>query len=128
MEKTHSRMERERRTVEAMISIYCHQRHGTGNGLCTECKALQEYARQRLQKCPYQEGKTTCAKCPVHCYKPSMRQSIRDVMRVAGPQMLYRHPVLVLRHMVDGLRREPVPGEKDVVALAGVSKSAPQGE
>ena len=92
MNDTHPRMERERETVEAMIEIYCHQQHGTSDGLCPGCETLGQYARQRLQKCPFQEGKTTCAKCPVHCYRPKMRQSIRDVMRYAGPRMLYRHP------------------------------------
>jgi hypothetical protein len=107
MPATHSRMERERTTVEAMIGLYCHEQHGTASGLCRECEALQDYARLRLQKCPYQEGKTTCARCPVHCYKPDMRERIRAVMRYAGPRMLHRHPILALQHMVDGLRREP---------------------
>ncbi len=79
----HPRITRERKTVEAMIGIYCQDRHGTGNGLCPECEVLRDYARQRLQKCPFQEGKTTCAKCPVHCYKPDMREQDpgRDALR-----------------------------------------------
>lgn len=104
----HPRMEREHRTVEAMIGIYCRQQHGTGNGLCPSCEALADYARQRLQKCPFQEGKTTCAKCPVHCYKPDARQEIRAVMRYSGPRILYRHPRMALGHLLDGLRQEPV--------------------
>jgi hypothetical protein len=102
-----SRMIRERRTVEAMIGIYCHGQHGTPHGLCEDCEAVQEYARQRLQKCPFQEGKTTCAKCPVHCYRAEMREQIRAVMRYAGPRMLFRHPIMALQHMVDGRRETP---------------------
>jgi hypothetical protein len=101
-------MARERKTVEAMIDLCCHGLHLSADGLCPDCLALQEYARERLQKCPFQEGKTTCAKCPVHCYKPEMRERIRAVMRYAGPRMLYRHPIMAVQHMIDGRRAEPV--------------------
>ena len=79
MTNSHLRMDRERRTLEAMIRIYCQGRHGTGNGLCPRWSLLTAYAAGRLERCPFQEGKTTCAKCPVHCYKPDMRQEIRAV-------------------------------------------------
>lgn len=62
----------------------------------------------RLERCPFQEGKTTCARCPIHCYKPEERNLIRSVMRFAGPRMLYRHPWLAFRHMLDGIRKQPV--------------------
>jgi hypothetical protein len=68
-----------------------------------------DYARTRLRKCPFQEGKTTCAKCPIHCYKPDRREKIRAVMRYAGPRMLVRHPILALLHLiVDNWRKEPL--------------------
>jgi predicted amidophosphoribosyltransferase len=108
MTRDHPRMRRERNTVEAMIGLYCHGQHGTGNGLCPDCASLQEVARQRLEKCPFQEGKTTCARCPVHCYKPDMRARIRAVMRYAGPRMLAHHPIMALQHVADGLRAEPI--------------------
>jgi hypothetical protein len=63
---------------------------------------------QRLEKCPFEEGKTTCARCPVHCYKPEMREKIRAVMRYSGPRMLYRHPMLTIFHIIDGRRKAPV--------------------
>ena len=107
MTKEHPRMARERKTVEAMIDLYCHEHPGPLECLCPRCEALRDYARQRLQKCPFQEKKTTCAKCPVHCYKPELREQIRAVMRYAGPRMLYRHPVLALQHLADGLRPDP---------------------
>ena len=107
MTSGHARLTRESKTVEAMIGLYCRGKHDNGPALCEECETLRDYARQRLEKCPFQEGKTTCAKCPIHCYKPDMRAQIRAVMRYAGPRMLYRHPVLTLRHMIDGLRSEP---------------------
>ena len=102
------RMKRERETLEAMIRLHCTNRHGQRGSLCRECAELQAYAQARLRKCPFQEGKPTCAKCPVHCYQPGMRERIRGVMRYAGPRMLYRHPVLALFHYLDGLRKEPL--------------------
>lgn len=92
-------MMREHKTVEAMIELYCHGNHGGTKGrLCPECRELLDYAAQRLEKCPFQEDKPTCATCPVHCYKPDMREKIRAVMKYAGPRMLYRHPVLSAAH------------------------------
>lgn len=103
----HPRMARESKTIEAMINIYCRDHHGSQDELCSECRELLGYARWRLEKCPFQENKTTCAKCPVHCYKPVMREQVRVVMRYAGPRMLRRHPILTLFHFIDGLREEP---------------------
>lgn len=91
-----------------MIAIYCqgHNHEPTG-GLCHACRSLLDYAMLRLSRCPFQEGKTTCGNCPVHCYKPQMRERIRTVMRFAGPRMPFKHPLLALGHMLDGLRKEP---------------------
>ena len=111
MSYDHLRLRREEKTIAAMIRLYCRDHHGSKNELCTECSDLLEYARVRLDKCPYQEGKTTCAKCPIHCYKPAMREQVRTVMRYAGPRMLLRHPILTLYHLIDGRREEPVDGK-----------------
>lgn len=58
-----TRITREAKTVEKMVLMYCHRQHGTQELLCSECDDLHKYAQGRLEKCPYQEGKTTCAKC-----------------------------------------------------------------
>lgn len=96
-----ARLERERQTVAAMIGIYCADHHGAV--LCRDCRELAAYASCRLDRCPFGADKPTCARCPIHCYKPEMRQRIRAVMRYAGPRMAYRHPWLALRHWMDGL-------------------------
>ncbi len=107
MDKESPRIKREGDTMAVMISLYCHHRH-EGKKLCDDCNSLLEYALERLKKCPFDEGKTTCAKCPVHCFKTDMRQQIRLVMRYSGPRMIYRHPIMALRHLLDGRRKKPV--------------------
>ena len=105
----HPRMRREARTVSAMVDISCTERHGTPNGeLCTACTEFLDYAMLRLAKCPFQEGKTTCANCRVHCYRPDMRELARETMRTAGPRMPLRHPLMTFWHFLDGLRKEPI--------------------
>jgi hypothetical protein len=102
------RMRREAATVSAMIEMYCRDQHGTQDGLCSDCAALSAYAMERLRRCPFQEGKTTCANCPIHCYKPDKREQVRAVMRYAGPRMMFRHPVMTAWHLFDGRRKEPI--------------------
>ena len=95
-----SKREREKETVSLMISIYCRKKHGSKT-LCPDCAALDTYARQRSDKCPFMETKTFCSNCKVHCYKPDMREKIREVMRFSGPRMIFRHPVMAIRHVME---------------------------
>lgn len=91
---------RDAKTVAAMVRLYCAGRHGrAGGALCEPCGALLSYADERLTKCPFGEEKTTCRDCPIHCYRPVERTAMKDVMRYAGPRMLWRHPLLAVRHL-----------------------------
>jgi len=107
MAKAHPRIERERKTLEAMIRIFCRESHGTKGEICSDCAGLFAYAVKRLDKCPFGVKKPTCANCPVHCYRPDMREKIREVMRHAGPRMIWRHPVLAACHLIEGRRKAP---------------------
>ena len=98
------RIAREKRTVRAMIGIYCRAHHATSGQLCDDCSELLEYAYGRLGRCPFGADKPTCADCTVHCYKPAMRDRARAVMRYAGPRMLFKHPILALLHVLDARR------------------------
>ena len=98
---TETKREREKATVSLMIALYCRKRHGMRSGLCADCAALESYARQRSDKCPVMETKTFCSNCRVHCYKPEMREKIRAVMRFSGPRMIFYHPVMAIRHVVE---------------------------
>ncbi|MGM9607655.1 MAG: nitrous oxide-stimulated promoter family protein [Oscillospiraceae bacterium] len=95
-----TKREREKQLVSQMIALYCKKKHG-GRDLCPDCAALDAYARQRSDRCPFMETKTFCSNCTVHCYKPEMREKIRAVMRFSGPRMIFHHPVLAVRHMIE---------------------------
>jgi len=93
--------------MHVMTGIYCHDVHGEDDGPCEECRELLEYATRRLDRCVFGDDKPTCANCKVHCYNAAMRAKVREVMRYAGPRMLWRHPVLAIRHLLDGRRPAP---------------------
>ncbi|EXJ15868.1 nitrous oxide-stimulated promoter family protein [Imhoffiella purpurea] len=101
------RIRRERRTMAAMMRIYCRDQHGGDEPLCEECAALLDYAHRRLGSCPFQELKPACSHCEVHCYSAARRERVKAVMRYAGPRMLWRHPWLSLWHLHDKRRRVP---------------------
>ena len=102
--RTAARLTREKRTIRLMVESYCRAHHATPGSLCPECQSLYDYAVCRLDRCPFAAEKTTCARCPIHCYKPAMRERITAVMRYAGPRMMFRHPILALLHQLDALR------------------------
>ena len=99
-----TKREREKELVSQMIALYCRKKHG-GKALCPDCEALDSYARRRSDKCPFMETKTFYSNCRVHCYRPEMRERIRAVMRFSGPRMIFHHPVIALRHVIE-TRRE----------------------
>lgn len=93
--------EKEKELVSQMITLYCKKKHGSKHGFCTECAELDNYARLRSDKCPFMETKTFCSNCKVHCYKPAMREKIREVMRFSGPRMIFYHPLTAIRHVIE---------------------------
>ena len=125
--------EREQEIVSQMIALYCKGNHSTHRSallrergdemqrvregaalrerdsgerrdLCPECAELEAYAHARSERCPFMEEKTFCSNCTVHCYRPEMRERIRTVMRYAGPRMIFHHPVMAIRHMIESQR------------------------
>ena len=89
--------------VGEMIRLYCRKNHGAGE-LCPQCLELFEYAKARAEHCPFMETKTFCSNCRVHCYKPQMREKIKEVMRFSGPRMLLCHPGMAVWHVVCSIR------------------------
>ena len=89
--------EKEKKTLRVMIGVYCRGKHK--GELCPECQKLLDYALLRTEKCPFMETKTFCSACKVHCYSKEMQEKIKEVMKYAGPRMLFYHPLQALDHM-----------------------------
>lgn len=94
-----NRIEEEKVVVEQMVRLYCRKREGNAE-LCPSCRELLVYAHSRLAACRFGERKSTCKKCPVHCYRPAMKERIRAVMRWSGPRMLLYHPIAAVKHLL----------------------------
>lgn len=110
---TDPRLRREAKTLRVLIGLYCRGHHGHEEAACLECIALETYALERLDHCPYRGGKPVCSHCPSHCYRRHERDAIRRVMRYAGPRLLWHHPLLSIWHLLDRLRtRHPRPGHR----------------
>lgn len=93
-----NRIDREKRTIERMITLYCRLKEGNDR-LCPDCIELLEYSRNRLSMCPFGENKGACKDCVIHCYKSDMRERMKAVMRYAGPRMIWHYPLDALLHI-----------------------------
>ncbi len=100
------RLQREKLTIQRMIALY---QSSAPAALADPAhyQQLYQYACNRLDRCPFGEEKPACKQCPIHCYQPAKREEMKSIMRWAGPRMLWRHPILALRHLLDD--RRPVP-------------------
>lgn len=99
--------EKELRVVTLMIKRNCKGNHGTKKGgLCPECAELLKYVELRRSKCLFGDKKPFCSNCKIHCYKPEMREKIRNVMRYSGPRIVLDHPILAIRHLVESKREK----------------------
>lgn len=94
-----TRIDREKRTVSRMIELYCRHKAGLPE-VTDEFRELERYAHQRLDRCKFGSRKPSCKRCPIHCYKPAMREKIREIMRWAGPRMLLYDPIAAIRHLI----------------------------
>lgn len=83
-----------------MIRLYCHKRLKL-KSIPEEYRELTEYAFRRLDGCKYGDKKSACKRCATHCYKPAMREKIREVMRWAGPRMIIYSPIAAIRHLLN---------------------------
>lgn len=94
-----SRIKKEKGIVELMINLYCEKKHNCRGVSCSECNELLEYAHRRLSLCKFGDDKSSCIKCPIHCYKKDMKVKIKEVMRFSGPRLLIYRPFEYVRHI-----------------------------
>ena len=98
---------REQDSISKMIAIYCNKQHNSSHKLCEECKNISEYASKCISLCQYGANKPVCGKCPSNCFRGDMYGKMVKIMRFAGPHMLYKHPILTARHILDAFRKPP---------------------
>ena len=103
------RIDRELKTIAAMVKIYCRTHHDYAavhaGELCEDCTRFLEYAGQRLVHCPFAKQKPTCGGCTVHCYQKEMQAKAKQIMRYSGPRMIWRHPLMAFFHLLDGRKK-----------------------
>ena len=99
-----ARIDREHRTIVAMVGLYCRGRHGCQADLCPDCAEVLAYARRRIEVCPHGELKPSCGTCAIHCYERNMKERIAVIMRWSGPRMPLHHPWMSVLHWIDRFR------------------------
>lgn len=92
------KIEKEKEVVRLMIKLYCHKRLKLPY-IPEKYAELTEYAIRRLDMCKFGNAKTSCKKCPIHCYKKDKREEIREIMRWAGPRMIFYAPTAAIKHL-----------------------------
>lgn len=106
------------KTLALFIRIYCEQRHPNADKqpvelkthgvqaiagrpviLCAECRKLLIHAFTKRSNCPM-DPKPACKHCPNHCYHPTYRAQIREVMKYSGRKLLLSGRLDYLYHLL----------------------------
>ena len=109
---------RDLKTLALFIDLYCRYKHadcprdavdlrthnvsaiaGKSIVLCPECTKLLTHAFVKRSHCPM-HPKPMCKHCPSHCYHPSYRAQIREVMKFSGRKMLLSGRLDYLFHLL----------------------------
>lgn len=111
-------LRRDLKTLAMFINLYCRCKHGqevrqevqmkthdlreiAGRPiiLCEDCRKLLIHAYVKRSNCPM-DPKPECKHCPNHCYHPTYRAQIREVMRYSGRKMLLGGRLDYLLHLL----------------------------
>jgi hypothetical protein len=74
--------------------------------VCEDCRRLLSHAVSKRIRCPF-EPKPSCRLCPDHCYAPTYRRRIREVMKFSGRHLILRGQVHLLLHFLERPPKEP---------------------
>lgn len=101
------KVDRDRRTLEAIGRIYCGGNHvdaaKDSAGMCPECREAIEQTLARASSCPHgHEG--NCQDCKTQCQRGEAQERIRVIMRYAAPRMAFRHPIMTFEYLRKKLR------------------------
>ena len=102
------------RLIGAFTQLYCAGHHaletrravspamGVGElRLCPECASFVTYAASKRLTCPLEGEKPSCKRCPIHCYAPGQRETIRKIMAYSGRRMILRGRLDYLWHVIN---------------------------
>jgi hypothetical protein len=111
-------LNRDLKTLALFINLYCRYKHagvhknvismkthdvqaiaGKQIVLCDECSKLLMHAFVKRSSCPM-DPKPMCKHCPNHCYHPTYRDKIREVMQFSGKKMLFSGRLDYLFHLL----------------------------
>lgn len=109
---------RDLRTLALFINLYCRHKHpqavkqepamkthdiaaiaGRKICVCDECMKLLMHAYVKRSSCPM-DPKPMCKACPNHCYHPTYRMKIQEVMRFSGRKMMLSGRLDYLLHLL----------------------------
>ena len=109
---------RDLKTLALFIDVYCRYKHANAERkmvclrshdvatiagrtvvLCPECTKLLAHAFVKRTHCPM-DPKPMCKHCPNHCYHPTYRQQIREVMKFSGRTMVFGGRLDYLFHLL----------------------------
>jgi hypothetical protein len=109
---------RDLKTLALFIHLYCRYKHADAERhavdlrthdvaaiagktiiLCPECTKLLAHAFVKRAHCPM-DPKPMCKHCPNHCYHPTYRAQIREVMKFSGRKMVLGGRLDCLFHLL----------------------------
>jgi hypothetical protein len=118
MAAARSKLDRDLKTLALFIGVFCRHQHrdaerspvqigphdvsaitGRPVVLCRACAKLLSHAFVKRSHCPM-DPKPACKRCPSHCYHPSYRTQIRQVMKYSGRRLLLTGRLHYLFHLL----------------------------
>ena len=96
-----ARIDKDRRTLEAMARIYCRAHHDgeqDAAGLCPTCRETVDATLARTVACPFGH-ELNCQDCEIHCQHGDAQARIKEIMAYAAPRMLLRHPLMTAEYL-----------------------------
>jgi len=106
------------KTLVKFIEVYCEGQHaeedrevvdlkthnlqeltGREPRLCPDCQKLLAHALVKRTVCPM-DPKPQCKHCPNHCYHPTYRKQIQEVMKYSGRKLVMRGRADYLLHLL----------------------------
>lgn len=93
-----NKIEREKKTITFMVKLYCRHKLKQKE-MPGEYEEFLKYAHSRLDHCRFGEKKTSCKRCPIHCYGKLQREKARRIMRWSGPRMFFYAPITAIKHL-----------------------------